>query len=347
MVSKTFLFLFFMLISTFCSFSQSNRERIQSDKNRFQKLLENEIERSESINDSGKPDFSTLFPDRLPSWINHLPAYSEDKILVMGISDPGSDYEQGVDMAKIRMLAIAGLLHQAKVGNLREFYTREESQRYANAFMDYTRYHSVLSIDTGSIRIVDEHITQFEEVVLLGEIDLADLQRKDKPVFKTTADIVSHARRSGNSTELIARGLLEIELDSPGQGLFFNHDYESHAINKIVNTESIVNGQTIASLPAMSLKYNVNESDHHGGLPPDMEGIMGFSLRNGLWYAYLNAILFELAEKSYGSAINVSNVNDMFQDISENLTRELVQNNVHCLDVKITINENNLYLICR
>lgn len=346
-MSKVYFSVLFLLMSFFSSYSQNDRERIRSDKNRFQKLLENEIEKSESINDSGLPDFSTLFPDRLPSWINHIPAYTGDKLLVIGASDPGSDYQDGVNIAKIRMLAVAGLLYKAQVGNLREFYTREESARYANAFMDYTRYQAALPVDTGSIKIIDEHITRFEEVILLGEIDLADLDRKKIPVFKTTSDIVSHARRSGNSTELIARGMLEIELDDPEKGMLFSHDYKTHAINKIVNTESRVNGQTIASLPAMSLKYVVNDSIENNRLPSEMEGIMGFSLRNGLWYAYLNAILFELAEKSYGNAINVSNVNDLFQDIAENLTRELVQNQVNCIERKMVIHDNDLYLICQ
>lgn len=352
MFIRLLLLLFSLGFLPLLCFSQSYQDERREDKNRLQEILEKEIDKSRGAQND-RPGFSTLFPDHLPEWINGISSSGNGKIYVLGISDPGLDYNDAIHLAKFRLIGVASLIYKASLGNMRDFYTKEEDSKYANAFIDYTRFYASGNIDTSMVEVLNEHVTRFDEVVLLGVLDVSSFHDHNNHggSFEITTDMISHARRYGNSTELVSRSNLNIKLDDAARGIYFNTDYQHHAINKIINTETRINGVNISSLPAMSLKYVIdgeseNIDDGQTVQANPVNRSFGFSLRHGLWYAYYTAILFQLSDKAYGDAVNVYNLNELFNRFTQNLTREVVKNQVDCLDAKITIHDNQLFLEC-
>ncbi len=155
---------------------------------------------------------------------------------------------------------------------------------------------------------------------------------------------MSNARKVGSRTEIASKTNLSASYKSKELNKKIKHTYEANAINKKVNTETKINGNTISYLPAMNLRYSIaNQNSNDSSLKTDQ---IKHSLRNGLWHAYLTALLFELSDKAHKNAVNLSNISEIFNNLSQNLTREIVSSSIKCNNKQIMIRENNLYLRC-
>ncbi len=328
-------------------FAQTDFEQCVSqteeDRDRFLKILEDETR--QASNDFDTPAFFTLIPERLPSWINQIPVSRQNKIYVLGISDPGMDDKTGFIVASIRMRMIYSLLNKTLVRNMRDFYMREKHARYANAFIDYTHFSNNIITDFSEIKIVESHTTKYGETILLGEVDISGLDKGSSSGsrLQASAGIWSNARRIGTRTEIISKVNFKTSYEPDGLNGIMEFSYEAHAVNRRVNTTNKFNGKTISSIPALNLRYTI---ENHDGADSVRTDLIGYSLRNGIWYAYLTAILFELADMAHGNAIHVSNISEIFDNTAQDFTRELVSSSVSCKQKQIMIRSNNLYLKC-
>ncbi len=345
-LSKIIIFCFCLIISGNLFAQNIDEQRISqtaSDRDRFLLLFEQETEKISA--DLKPPVYFTLVPERLPLWLNQIPLSQGNKFYILGISDPGMDEETGFIVAKLRMKMIYSFLYETIVRNMRDLYIRDKRTGYANAFIDYTQFSNDYNFDFSEIKIIESHITKYGETILLGEIDTGIIDKAGCSVsrLKTSAGVLSNARRAGARTEIIGKTNLKITYEPQELNKVIELIYEAHAINRRVNTETRLNGKTISSLPAMNLRYAIEDQ---GVADSAGAGLMGYSLRNGIWYAYLTAILFELADMAHGHAINISNINEIFDNIAQSLTRELVSSSVSCRQKQIMIRSNNLYLKC-
>ncbi len=328
-------------------FAQTGDEQriIQTEKDRDRFLLLFEKETRQTHGDFKPPDFFTIVPERLPSWINQIPFSQGDKMYILGISDPGMDDETGFIIAKLRLKTVYALLAGTTVRNMRDFYIREKHTGYANAFIDYTQFSNSINVDFSQIKIIESHITKYGETILLGEIDMISLKNSGSSGsrLKTSAGILSNARRVGTRTEMISKTNLKMTCELYELNKAIELCYEVHAINRRVNTETRLNGETISSLPAMNLRYATEGRSTTDSVAIN---IINHSMRNGIWYAYLTAILFELADMAYGYAVNISNIHEMFDNTAQTLTREIISGSASCKQKQIMIRSNNLYLKC-
>ena len=341
---KVLILLFLLLPSGgFFAHTQEDQRISQtgSDRDRFSLLLEKETTTSESEHDS--PSFFTLVPERLPEWINKIPNSSDNNFYLLGISDPGMDEETGLIIAKIRLKTVYALLAGSIVSNMRDFYTSERHASYSNAFIDYTQFSNKISADFSQIKIIDSHTTKYGETILIGEIDISTLNNpnSESNLLQVSAGIMSNARRVGTRTEMVSKANLKTTYISEELNEEIELSYKAHAINRRVNTESTLNGKTISALPALSLRYAMENQPAEDSISIDMAG---YSLRNGLWYAYISSIMFELADAAHGQAINISNINEIFDNMVQNLTREIVSNSVTSKKQQVMIRSNNLYM---
>ncbi len=338
------LLLLFPLNLLFTQTQDNQRtSQTQQDRDRFNLLLEKETSRTER--DTYSPAFFTLVPERLPAWINQIPAPSNNKIYILGISDPGMDEETGLIVAKLRLKTIYALLTGIRVNNMRDFYIRERQTGYANAFIDYTQFTSKINADFSEINIIESYVTKYDETILLGEVDLGAIKTNDTQDanLQITAAIMSNARRVGTRTEMVSKTDLKTKYRCEKLNKVIELSYEANAISRRVNTETQLNGKKISSLPAINLRYVVENENTQDTIRTEQ---MSYSLRNGIWYSYLTAIMFELADMAHGNAFNVANIHEIFDDIMQNLTREIVSNYVSCEQLQLMIRSNNLFLNC-
>ncbi len=145
----------------------------EEDRDNFLLLFEDKINQSESSKNKDSLDYFTLIPERLPKWINKIPISSENKVYMLGISDPGMSKEAGFLLASLRLKIAYCLLMETLVTNMRDFYTREKSNQHANTSIDYTRFVSQAETDFSRIKVINKHITKYDETILLGKIDLS------------------------------------------------------------------------------------------------------------------------------------------------------------------------------
>ena len=340
---------FFLCLSGFFSLSVHSQEEQwnnQKEKNRDSMLLLLEKEtRAQSDKGHKTTDFSTLVPERLPEWLNQIPLSKGNKIYLLGISDPGMDKEKGLKIAKLRMKIIYSLIANSEVSNMRDFYIREKQDGYANAFIDYTGLNNKIEAGLDDFEIIESHVTKYDETILLGKIDIRNSKSANKKAdqLTTSAGILSNARRIGPSTEMISKINLDSEFKPAALSEKIQLSYEAYAINRRINTETTFNEDTISCLPALNLRYSIDDQHDYDTLNVDQTS---FSLRNGIWYAYLTAIFFELTDMAHGSAVNLANINEIFDNFAQNLTREIVTSSVKCNQKRIMIQSNNLYLKC-
>ena len=340
------LIIIFLLLPTGGFFAQTQEgqsiSQTGSDRDRFSILLEKETATSKDEHDS--PSFFTLVPERLPEWINQIPPSSGNNLYLLGISDPGMDEETGLLVAKLRLKTVYALLAGTIVRNMRDFYTSERHASYSNAFIDYTEFSNKISADFSQINIIDSHTTKYGETILLGEIDINTLNvnNSESKLLEVSAGIMSNARRVGSRTEMVSKANLKTTYISDELNEEIELSYKTHAINRRVNTETILNGKPISSLPALSLRYSMESQAAEDSVSIDLTG---YSLRNGLWYAYITSIMFELADAAHGQAINISNIHEIFDNMVQNLTREIVSNSVNSRQQQVTIRSNNLYML--
>lgn len=342
---NVFLSFLFCFLPTVFLFTQTQivQQQSQTVQNRDRLLKVLEQETTTSATDSDTQKFFTLVPERLPSWVNQIPTATENKVYVLGISDPGMDEETGYIVAKLRLKAVYSIISGSVVSNIRDFYAQEHYTDYSNVFIDFTSFENKINIDENNINIIESHVTKYDETILLGEIDINDLiANNPQSELIVTTGVMSNARRVGTRTEMVSKSDIDISYKSDEQEIDFLLYYETHAINRRINSETKLNESTISSLPALGLRYaveNQNEDEPY-------DGQISYSLRNGIWYAYITAVMFELADMAHGYAIHISNIHDIFDHITQNLTREVVSNHVSCQQKTIKIRANNLYINC-
>jgi len=341
-MQRTLYILILLVLQNF-SQAQNTRERVRTDKEKTKLLLEAETGNNGTAQDSIKDYFYSIYPEQLPEWMNNLPSPNQDKIYLLGISDPMMEYEKAQEIAMLRIMLLASMLNDVKVGNMRDYFVSENNGISTDYFLDYTRFLGEINLDQNDIKIINTHTTRFGELILLAEIDRTAFNSKSKNTIKTKADIISKALMVGSKYELIIRS--EIDNETMYNEENKNHHFLTYAINKIINTETTIDGKLISELPALSLKYASYDDIGKEEFLKNQK-MFGYSLRNGLWYAYLTAVFFELADKVHGNAVHISKLQDVFNTNLRTLNREIVSARVSCKNNKIVIFDNQLFLKC-
>jgi hypothetical protein len=341
-MQKIFILMLLLLLKNVAN-AQNTNDRVKSDKEKTKKLLETETGSNDTDKEAVKDYFFSIYPEQLPEWMNNLPVSDGDKIYLLGISDPFMEVEKAKELALLRIKLLASFINNIKVGNMRDYFVSETNGISTDYFLDYTRFLGEANLDLEDIKIIKNHTTRFDEVILLAEIDKSAITANSKNTIKTKADIISKALMIGDKYELIIRS--EIDSETIQDQEEKNHHFLSYAINKIINTETTINDELISELPALSLKYASYDDVGKEDFLRD-EKMMGYSLRNGIWYAYLTAIFFELADKVHGNAVHISKLQDVFNTNLRTLNREVVSAKVDCERKKIIFFDNQLFIKC-
>lgn len=336
-MKKITLNILLIIFSLHLGFAQSFDTTGKKDKEKMKGLLESETSSLNSKKDSSENILISIFPERLPQWVNNIKFEDKNKIYLLGISEPDMEETEAEKMAMNRILTLSSLLLDVSIGNMRDYFVLEDKGVNTEYFLDYTRFIGSIYIDTNKIEIEKKYRTKFKETILLAAIDKsAFLSPAKKIKIYSKADIISKAMMVRSKSDLIIRTEIDTKIDEAESEQYF-----SLAINRITNTEASRNGKLISELPALRLNYSIEEAENN-----DFENIMGYRLDNGLWYAYITAIFFELADKSHGNPVHFSNLSDIFNNNIRNLNRELVLSKMSCVNKQILIKDNQLFLKC-
>jgi hypothetical protein len=174
---KTHLHLLCFLIIFFIVLPGAAKLKGQSPSKQFLDIFEKETnpgvkQENQYGNFKNAGDLS-FFPDTLPVWFFQPPVARYDHVYAIGISDPDLSAEEAFQQAFYRAKVMAILLNSPQIEYFRDVYTSNREQRardrHRQRFDTFFRLTASELADSSQFHIVDQHLTRYNEaVVLLG-----------------------------------------------------------------------------------------------------------------------------------------------------------------------------------
>jgi len=139
-----------------------------AQKEKFKDIFDSELADEtivERTSHSGKYQHTNA--QKVPDWFIHPPISDGNSIYSIGISDPGLDTTQALEMAIFRAEIMANILRKSTTQLLCDFFLNEEEQSNSVVFEHYTRISTKLPSTKGNYEIVNTHRNQFDETMVL------------------------------------------------------------------------------------------------------------------------------------------------------------------------------------
>ncbi len=321
-----------------------SRDLLDKSYQEYRDFFEKQIEKGAVDSIQEKLLFNTLHPERLPAWMFEKHTAKHDSIYVISVSDPGMDAAKGMELAKYRALIMYALCGEMNVSNIREQYLQEAGDSQYNIYNEFSSFEGRLNVLLYEIVVIQSHVTQYDETIIL-----AAMPRKksltplvNKPYWHFNAGLFTRVTRSGNRIQLDEQLQTELRPSQYMSGSHYSHHYTK--INRIVNSHTHLNNETVTDLPALNLRYALPLN-----FEPDENLVMkehfGFGLRNGLWHAMLTAILSKINDEAHRGSIQFRQVGDVYDRIMQFMSNELVSTTVQSSLPVFHVVDNELFLL--
>jgi len=325
-----FLILLFVKLQPVCA--QNGTER---DYRKFQK----EFSEVEFSGDSIQKQTYILHPASLPIWLYKIPQPGDRNYYSIGISDPGMEYKEALEMAVIRAKCIYAFLVSPNVSSLADNYSDERTgntrSEFDTKYISYFQVRSDININDSLMEVVDTFYTSFKEAIVL--IKMSNGQVPGKP-FTAEADVYQVERQK--------TGTFEMEEKYSISGIDFspchdssNFNYEIHAVNNIYEITSEYN-QVIYNFPYLNYRYNKNT----GISINDSVFVYKSKLTWGLWKSFTETFMHEIFKLSQNRPVAVKQVGDDYTTRTQHLSRELITAKPAIKISCINVENNHLFL---
>lgn len=297
------IFIIFLFVC--CTYSLSAQTKTDTDYQTYRKTFQKEIGQF-----GHKSKTRHVFYVQLPGWFSNNPGRGLNKILAIGISNPGMDSSRAVKQATMRACGLEMLYRYCIVHCM----TRLFNENYPTLDKNFMRFISVNSIDAdtsfhkGSFRIIKKTTLPSKETLV--EVAFGKEINSTDPALKLRLHLDFYTQdETGNDKETFQSKISwhlcnrvvkdtindNFDLYCLQSSYLWNGDFE-----KVWNTSD-------------SLKYsfyywandNVQEKSQSG---------QTYSLRQGLWSAYLNAIVNDFFFSTYSNRCktNIKSLSDFY-----------------------------------
>ena len=310
-------------------------KRIDYDKLRFERIMEGET-RTFQPDENDRHKYY-LIPEQLPKWFFKPGNFASSTKFVIGISDPGLDSSKAFKQAILRAKALLLLSKNARVENISDHYsvTREAAGQYAHdsQFLDFTRVGSGKSDYGQKLSIDQKFYTKYEEGIVLVSLGTGDTEIVD--TLLVTGELMQLAREEKIALEntVFCRFIIQNKPSSCPSDSFVKNEYTFKSRENKLDIISTMGSDTF-SFPVHPYRY-LPSSD---SLPEDTAMVAHqFSLRNGLWNAYINLILSKVNfhNKYLKSKIKTSydNYSIKNQDLIRTVSRNLFSFSLQAIEI--------------
>lgn len=325
--------LFFLLLAGVCFSQNTNQAQDQAfEKNYrdFRNVFDNEIERVRQQHGGTRPRAFPDIPEALPGWLFNIPAACNEYIYLFGISDPGMDNENGLKLAIHRAWLVYMLTEEVQFANMRDYYSRETDRIFSQTYLEFSELMASSHVHPNQYELIKKHITRFDETIVLlrvAKLDPQTYRTIELPKLKLTASLFTQFKLYDQAMQTDEKLHIEFFFDSEEGPVQLDHHYVK--INQITNSRTLENNILVSDLPSLRLRYR--NTDGNNQISADNDSIVpyGKCLNNGLWHAWVSGFLHELADFCHQGSIHFSNISDIYQQLSQSLSREYANKRLH------------------
>ncbi|HSH51948.1 MAG TPA: hypothetical protein VK982_09535 [Bacteroidales bacterium] len=341
-MSRIIFFVSFLLIFT-PGFSQETKTGIidqdkkNYEKNVFDKAFE---EISDSLNYQKRYD---LIPEQLPDWFFPV-IQNTTPVEIIGVSDPGMEWEKAKKQAELRALALYAIIHSSTVSNITDDYTNlHEGAGYAlysTKFQDFVLTKAKIVCDLSAVEVVDTFFTKYNEAIVKIRINnnLQSLSAKDT-IYATGEHLQVFVERNYKRDKLeFYNFIINQKSDADSFSLTCQYHYK-----KAYNGYDIISkfGKDTIDFKARTYNYRTELEFRVDSSDTDFKF---FRLNKGLWNAYFTGVLTNITWLSNQLSGTVRNTNDFYTLQTEGLIRTVSKNRISFDLQQFKMVENNLYL---
>jgi len=254
---------------------------------------------------------------RIPAWLCEQLQADPDKLLVIGISDPGLSESVARQQAFIRGVALGSLAIRAECSYLSDFYTKEVKKGADSKYEEIYRFSTLFSGDLDEINVLADTVLKSKESVLLLEIPLRGSTTDEDNILIVETVLYNHEFEVSNRKRLMRKHEFSLQLNMGGD----LHDLDDISFFRLNRKATGIQ----ASIPQSQVAYDSLEfyySSAGSSETPNDHFQSGTSTTQGLWIAYLSQILEQISFCVNKATDETARVSDRTSSTSIELNRE-------------------------
>ncbi|MBI9066451.1 MAG: hypothetical protein JEZ09_04095 [Salinivirgaceae bacterium] len=296
------IFAIFLLINSICF--------AQNDKDRFKEVFDSEIADETTLDRSSHSGrYQHTVAQQVPDWFINPPTSDGQSMYAVGISDPGMDTIQGLEMALFRAEIMANIFRKSTTQLLCDFFLNEQDQSNSIVYEHYSRITTKLPNSKGNYDIIKSYRNEYDETMVLI-------------VYNPPTKVVS------NELYPIRFELYKNETESSTYGVFESvyeivvksNSYEIpdpvfYELTELEDRSEVVSKsfEEEIKVPIYSLAYM--------GIPSS-DSVKQCYFSHGLWKEYFKSVMVYIIKKAREKPENISFLGDKYNVESyQKLTR--------------------------
>lgn len=325
--------IFFFVASSIPLQAQNN---IDKDYQKFRKSFLDDIQ---SYNQNKNEKNLPVFYVKLPAWFCQS-RLDGSGMKTLGISNPGLDSVSAFNQALVRAKALAAMFQLRTIHCM----THSFNEYYPSVGTNFFRFISLNSLDASfpeihNYRILNSALLASGEVVL--EVSFPQEANKPKPTTSKISvhiDYYTELRRKNKSEDIQSK--INWQLKQKPGGRITSDNFDLYGIPPFYYWDSDNENyhQTSDSLK-FSLYYIVEDSSSNN----ETDG-QSFSLKRGLWSAYLNAVIHRLVISAYNQHwdTDIKSVSDFYSQKDCSFTQSLNDGTINPEESIVNVVNNHL-----
>jgi hypothetical protein len=311
----------------------------QEDYAKFKKTLDKELK--ELAKDTSLFETKVLHPVVLPDWFFEFPDSDSSFIYSIGISDPGMEEDEAINLAVLRAKCLSFLLLNAEISNVIDNYSMNQQsakeEAFTTKFVNYFRLEALGMVEKEKFEIVNQYFTSFNEAIVFLKYSVDETLNDKVDSLRVVLDVYQAERQKYNKFEM------EEKYEASGILSFNNTDeefyYSFQSLNNLFEITSRYNAKQLY-FPYFHFRYQGQSQDH----PIKMNNTISSKLNYGLWKAFLEVFLQEMLMLSQPNTVKVEKVSDDYLLKNQDFTREVFESKPAVKLVNICISNNQLFI---
>ncbi len=310
--------------------AQADTANIDVQYRRYKLIFEQE---TDSLDRQGKDSAEHLSVLRsgVPCWFSGPFAQREERLEVIGVSDPWTDTLSARKQAIIRAMYLGALMAGTRISSLVDHYGLEHGESgLAGQYIDYFEYGCHAIPDVMEITVLQETLLISGEYIVL--VDFPLIRREKKSLLFLTTGMVTEFENKGRY-ETNAR--MEFSAYAGGPESPPVTRFITRTIDELTETESSVDGKPV-TLALARYRYQL-PSDCPLALTAE-----GARTDRGLWNALFDSVLRELAVAVRAQPSTVMSASDLYTGKSQMLSREVLTGEMTFRIAGLQLQDNRL-----
>lgn len=292
--SRRFIKISFALwLGLFCAFPLSAQTRTDFDYKVYKKTFQKEIKEL-GKNSKGISGKRSIFYVQLPGWFFHQQR-NTNQIQAIGISDPGMDSSKAMIQAVMRAYGVAILYRGCRIHCMthlfNEFYPTEKENFLR--FISLNSLDADTSFNTDSFKIINKTMLPSKEMIV--EIILGGKANIQNPVLHFRLHLDFYTQEESRNSKEAFQSKISWKLSDVKEQDSLTDNFNLYGVKPAyLWTSRFMNAKNNSDSLGYSYFYWTKDS-----LPFDTTARQSYSLRQGLWPAYLNAVVNNLVFSVY------------------------------------------------